>query len=147
MKTAWNAPSWIVLWLCGSFLIWSLYTGVFIATTQIGLERAAIAAFGNVMPLAGLAVAVHTLLKAWVMPRSVAFQVVAHSGLAIGFAVTWYALTIVTIAFLKGLGSGSWVIEPFQGAGCGMGTNITRQARDLHGRRQRLLRGRLRTDR
>lgn len=115
MENVWRPPSWITLWAGGSILLWLLYGAVFLATTQIGLARAATDAFSNVVPLAGLAAALHVLLMTWVMPRTVPEQAAAHAGLAIGFAVTWYALTIVLLAFCGGLRGEGWTIEPFSG--------------------------------
>lgn len=97
-------------------LLWLLYGAVFLATTQIGVGRAASDALANVLPLAALAAALHVLLKMSVMPRSVPVQAAAHAGLAVGFAVTWYALTIVLLAFLDGVRGEGWGVEPFSGA-------------------------------
>lgn len=116
MTTKWRAPSWIALWVGGSALLWLLYAAVFLATDTIGPIRAMIYAMANVLPLAALAAAVHALLGAWVMPRSVPVQAAAHAGLSVAFAVTWYALVIVLSAFFTGLRGGGWGLEPFWGA-------------------------------
>lgn len=115
MKTELRPPSWIALWAGGSGLLWLLYTGVFLATTPIGLSRAASDSLSNVLPLTALAGAVHALLNAWVMPRTVPAQAAAHAGLAVAFSVTWYAVTIVLLAFFTGLRGGSWRVEAFWG--------------------------------
>ena len=116
MKDAWHPPSWIALWLSGSILLWLLYTVVFVATTRLGMGPAAIDALANVLPLAGLAAVIHGVLKTWVMPLKVPAQIAAHTGLAVGFAVTWYAVTIVALAFFSGLSGGGWAVEAFWGA-------------------------------
>jgi two-component system, LytTR family, response regulator len=116
MGSVWRPPSWIALWVGGTALLCLLYTAVFLATTEIGVARAAIDALGNVLPLAGLAAALHALLKAWIMPRSVPVQAAAHAALALSFAVTWYALTIVLLAFFSGMRGQGWIIVPFSGA-------------------------------
>ena len=67
------------------------------------------------MPAAALAAAVHELLKAWVMPRTVPVQILAHFGLSLAFASSWYALTIVATAFFSGITGGNSTIEPFSG--------------------------------
>ena len=97
-------------------MLWLLYAAVFLATSQTDLPRAFVDALANVLPLAALAGAVHALLKVWVMPLSVSLQAAAHAALAISFAVTWYALTVVLLAFFTGLRGGGWTLEPFSGA-------------------------------
>jgi two-component system, LytTR family, response regulator len=116
MGSVWRPPSWIALWVGGTILLWLLYAAVFLATIHIGVARAAIDALGNVLPLAALSAALHVLLKVWVMPRSVPVQAAAHTGLAVCFAVTWYALTIILLAFFTGLRGKGWSVEPFSGA-------------------------------
>lgn len=116
MKTSRRPPGWIALWMGGSALLWLLYAAVFMLTTPIGAAHAVTDALANVLPLAALAAAVHALLKPWVMPRALPVQAAAHAGLAVAFAVTWYALTIVLLAFVTGLRGQGWAIEPFWGA-------------------------------
>lgn len=111
----WQPPGWTALWIIGSILLWLLYTVVFVVTTQTTMETALRDAFANVLPAALLAAALHELLKVWVMPRSVPVQFAAHFGLAILFSGAWYALTIVTLAFLSKLFGDSDTIYPFTG--------------------------------
>lgn len=105
-----------MLWAGGSVLLWLLYAAVFLATTPIGMAGALVDALANVAPLAALAAALQPLLKAWVMPRKAPVQTVAHGGLAVAFALTWYSLTIVMLAALSGMRGRGWQIEPFWGA-------------------------------
>lgn len=104
MTFDWPTPSVRTLWAGGSLLLFGIYTIVFLAVWPDGsLAQTLGSAAGNVIPMAGLAVTTHTLLKNSVMPRSVAQQTAAHVVLAIAFALTWYALVILCQAFFRGL--------------------------------------------
>lgn len=108
-------PEWSGLWAGGTLLAWLLYTAVFFATTPIALGYAAVDAAANVAPLAMLAAALHIIIGRWVLPQSVGAQFAQHTGLAIAFSVTWYALTIVLLSFVHGLLDAEWTIYPFSG--------------------------------
>ena len=116
MRTVSRPPSWIVLWATGSLLLLTLYTLIFLATSSTTPAAAVRDAIANVLPLAALSAAVHTLLKSRVMPLPALGQAAAHAALAATFAVTWYALAIVLLAFFAGLAGHGWTIEPFWGA-------------------------------
>jgi hypothetical protein len=47
------------------------------------------------------------------MRLSVPAQAIAHGALAIAFAITWYALTILLLAFFTGLVSGDFTMHGF----------------------------------
>ena len=110
-----RAPSVPTLWLGGTLLLWALYTLVFVQTIPDTWASAANSALANVLPLSLLAAAVHALLKGSVMHWPVWLQAAAHAGLAIGFAVTWYALVLVTLAFFNGLQGLGYGVSGFSG--------------------------------
>ncbi|MES2753704.1 MAG: LytTR family DNA-binding domain-containing protein [Pseudomonadota bacterium] len=108
-------PGWPALWAGGTAMLIALYTVVFVATgARFGW--AVSTATANVAPLAGLALATHALLKTYVMPLSVERQAMVHALAAPAFAVTWYALTVVTLAFFAGLSSGNYGLTGFYGS-------------------------------
>ncbi len=108
-------PSGGALWVGCSVLLWSLYTFVFIQTVGDSLIDAMTSALANVAPLAMLAAATHTLLKAQIMPMSVQRQAIAHTILAPAFATTWYALVLVILAFFEGLNGRGFAVSGFSG--------------------------------
>ncbi len=110
---AMRAPSVAALWAGGTLLLWLLYTCVFAATLGEPITQALTDGAANVLPLALLAVAMHSLIKAHVMRRAVPVQIVFHAGLAVIFATTWYALVLVMLAFFKGLQGGGFGVGGF----------------------------------
>lgn len=115
VKTSISPPSGAALWGGGAVLLWGLYVCVFVITTGERLTTAIADAAANVFPFAILAAAIHAILKAQVMIRSVPVQAVAHGGLALGFATTWYALVIVSLAFANGLAGRGYAVSGFSG--------------------------------
>ena len=108
-------PSWPALWAGGTALLVVLYAAVFMATGA-SLAWAVRIALANVAPLAGLALATHALLKSHVMPLSVQRQALIHALAAPAFAVAWYGVTVVMLAFVAGLASGNYALTGFYGA-------------------------------
>ena len=108
-------PSGATLWICGTLLLWGMYSFVFRVTTNTPMTLAIIDAFANVFPLALLAAATSDLLKKYVMPQTVVIQAAMHCGFALSFATTWYALVLVMLAFVGGLQSGSFTVSGFSG--------------------------------
>jgi hypothetical protein len=106
-------PSVPTLWVSGTLLLWLLYAFVFTVTLGEPITQALLDGAANVLPLALLAVAMHGAIKAQVMPRPVPLQAVLHAGLAVMFAITWYALVLVLLAFFKGLQEGSFAVGGF----------------------------------
>lgn len=116
LHMAWSRPPSIgALWIGGTALLWALYAFVFVQTAGDGLGSAARAALANVLPLALLAAGTRAVLKAYVMPLSPPAQGVAHIGLAVAFATTWYALILVLLAFFAGLGGRGFRVLGFSG--------------------------------
>ena len=112
---AMRPPSAAALWVAGTVLLWAIYTFVFVQTVGTGFVDCARTALANVLPLALLAAATRALLKSHVMEQTVPVQAAAHTGLAIAFATTWYALVIVLLAFVRGVSGGGYLIRSFQG--------------------------------
>jgi two-component system, LytTR family, response regulator len=108
-------PTVASLWIGGVLLLWALYTVVFMGTELRSLAAAAQDALANVLPLALLAVGVRAVLKAEVMQRRPALQVVWHAGLAVGFAFLWYASLIVVLALLSGARGRGFAVAGFSG--------------------------------
>lgn len=108
-------PSGIQLWLLGSVTLWALYAFVFVQTAAQSPVEAMVAALANVLPLSLLAAGTREVLKGYVMPLGVGAQAASHVGLGIGFATTWYATVIVTLAFFKGLAGGGFDVRGFSG--------------------------------
>jgi hypothetical protein len=108
-------PATSTLWIGGAVLLWLLYAFVFVGTGRARPGEALVDGFANVLPVAGLAVAVRALLKAEVMRRSTPAQVVWHAALAIGFSFTWYATLMVLLALLSGVRGGSFALIGFSG--------------------------------
>jgi two-component system, LytTR family, response regulator len=92
-----------------------MYAFVFCVTTDTPVLMAMIDALANVLPLAALALATSTLLKAYVMARSVVAQAAMHSGMALAFATTWYALVLVMLAFVGGMTGKGFAVSGFSG--------------------------------
>ena len=108
-------PSRTALWVSGAALLEVLYTIVFAVTSETTIMAALIDAAANVVPLTLLAAAVHIILRDQVMPRPVGLQIMTHSGLAIAFATTWYALVIVVLALVNGLEGHGFAVSGFSG--------------------------------
>lgn len=106
-------PSVPTLWVSGTLLLWLLYTLVFSLTLDESISQALLDGAANVAPLALLAVAMHSLIKAQVMPRPVLLQASLHAGLSVMFAVTWYALVLILLAFFKGLQGAGFAVSGF----------------------------------
>lgn len=106
-------PTVLTFWAGGTFLLWLLYTFVFTQTLGESITQAMLDGAASVLPLALLATAMHSLIKAQVMPRSVPVQTMMHAGLAIVFAVTWYALVLVMLAFFTGVQGGGFRVAGF----------------------------------
>jgi two-component system, LytTR family, response regulator len=107
-------PGWITLWLSGSVLLLALYAGIFFAGGS-GPMAALRYALANVVPVAMLAALVHPLLKQAVMARPPVQQLVIHLAAAPLFALTWYALTLMTLALLDVLVGQPFRVGPFGG--------------------------------
>jgi two-component system, LytTR family, response regulator len=114
-QTKMRPPSGAMLWIGGTALLWLLYSFVFVQTVPESLSSATTHAAANVMPLAVLAAATHSFLKAQVMSLRVVYQAIAHTALAPIFATTWYALVLVTLAFFGGLGGRGFAVSGFSG--------------------------------
>jgi two-component system, LytTR family, response regulator len=108
-------PSGLALWVGGTVVLWAMYSFVFVVTTVLPVGGAMIAALANVLPLALLAAGASVLIKGQIMPRPVVAQAALHSGLAIGFATTWYALVLVMLAFTEGLRGKGFAVTGFSG--------------------------------
>jgi hypothetical protein len=106
-------PTILTLWASGTFLLWLLYAFVFTQTLGASITRAMLDGAANVLPLALLAVAMHSLLKSQVMPQSVPVQSLLHAGLSVMFATTWYALVLVILAFVTGIQGGGFQVDGF----------------------------------
>lgn len=109
------APGWPALWAGGSALLVVLYAAVFMGTGA-RLPWAITTAIANVAPLSGLALATHALLKSHVMPLAVERQALVHALAAPAFAVAWYGITVVLLAFFAGLKTGQYALTGFYGA-------------------------------
>lgn len=107
-------PGWRLLWAVGSALLAALYAFVF-WVTGVPPAWALVAAIANVAPLSVLALVAHALLKTHVMPLSVERQIVIHVLAAPAFAVAWYAITLILLAFFNGLQSGDYSVNGFSG--------------------------------
>jgi two-component system, LytTR family, response regulator len=114
-RRSFRPPSGITLWIGASGLLWLLYSFVFVQTVPETIAEAMTDALANVAPLALLAAGVHILLKAQVMPLSVPRQTIAHATLAPIFAVTWYSLVLVILAFFAGLQGRGFEVSGFSG--------------------------------
>ena len=108
-------PSGITLWVVGTILLWAMYSFVFVVTADQSIIVAMIDALANVAPLAVLALAASALIKTHVMPHSVITQGLLHSGLALLFAMTWYSLVLVLLAFFSGLRGKGFAVSGFSG--------------------------------
>lgn len=108
-------PSGAMLWTGGTALLWALYTFVFVETAGEPVTAALSDAAANVLPLAMLAALTHALLKTHVMPRKVLVQAAYHTGLAVMFATTWYALVLVVLAFFSGMRGHGFAVTGFSG--------------------------------
>lgn len=105
-----------MLWAVGSAALIALYVLVFYATDPaLSLPFMVSSALGNVLPVSGLALVTHALLKSHVMPLGVGRQIAIHLIAAPVFAVAWYAMTVVLLAFFTGLMRGDWSLTPFSG--------------------------------
>ncbi len=111
----WRPPTLFALWAGGTALLWLLYAFVFVQTAGSGWAEAAGLGLANVFPLALLAIATREVLKSYIMPASVPFQVIAHAVLSIMFATAWYAIVLVLLAFLSGLRGGGFAVSGFAG--------------------------------
>lgn len=107
-------PSWRGLWTSGTAILVAIYVLIFLLTGS-PLGSAVTFSIANVAPLAALALAAHALLRAHVMPLPVSSQIAVHSVAAPAFAVTWYALTVILLAFFHGLLSGNYSLRGFSG--------------------------------
>lgn len=107
-------PSIRTLWTIGCAILFCLYTVVIMAALQETLLMAMRSAAANVLPLAVLSAATREILKTSVMPRPIVVQAVAHAALAVGFAVTWYALVVLLLAFMRGLAGAGFAIDAFR---------------------------------
>jgi len=110
-----SPPSSLVLWAGGSLALWAMYSFVFYQTVPEPVGAALVDAAANVIPLCLLAFATHALLKTQLMPRPVLVQTIAHIGVAIVFATTWYALVLVCLAFVRGLQGDGYAVSGFSG--------------------------------
>lgn len=109
----WRLPSPGVLFVGASALLFAAYFLVIYSAIGSGLLASARDAAINVSTLAGLTVLVHAFLKSTVMSLSVQRQVAIHAGLASAFALAWYALVVVLLAFVTGLSGGEFKIVAF----------------------------------
>ena len=108
-------PGAAALWVTGTALLLSLYAFVFVETTGESIAPALVDAAANVMPLALLAAAVHSLLRAHVMSLEVPAQIASHALMAVAFATTWYALVLVLLAFFGGIAGRGFAVSGFSG--------------------------------
>lgn len=108
-------PDVLTLWAAGTALLLSLYAFVFSQTTDDGLGAALVDATANVLPLALLAAAVHSLLRSFVMTLAVPAQIVWHALMAVAFATTWYAVVLVMLAFFGGIAGHGFAVSGFSG--------------------------------
>ena len=108
-------PGAATLWIAGTALLMALYAFVFVETSGETLGAALIDATANVLPLAMLAAAVHSLLRSHVMSLGVSAQIGSHALLAIAFATTWYALVLVMLAFFGGIEGRGFAVSGFSG--------------------------------
>ena len=106
-------PIVLTLWTGGTLLIWVLYATVFAVTLGESIAQALMDGAANVLPLALLAAAMHSLIRARVMPRTVLVQAIFHTGLAVIFAITWYALVLVALGFFNGVQGGGFRVGGF----------------------------------
>jgi two-component system, LytTR family, response regulator len=106
-------PSVAQFWIGGSLVLWLVYTVVIAAALAQPMTASALDALASVLPMAALAALVHAVLKSVIMPRRFAVQAVAHAGLAFAFAITWYALVVVLLAFFSGLRGQGYGIMAF----------------------------------
>jgi two-component system LytT family response regulator len=106
-------PTVLTLWAGGTIVLWLLYAFVFTQTLGEPIAQALLDGAASVLPLALLAVAMHSLIKGQVMSRSVPVQTLLHAGLAIIFATTWYALVLVMLAFFDGVQGGGFEVAGF----------------------------------
>lgn len=107
-------PSWLVLWTSGSTILVAIYTLIF-AVTGSPIALALLYAIANVGPLAALALGAHALLRAYVMPLRVERQIAVHAVAAPLFALTWYSLAVVLLAFFQGFLTGDYSLKGFSG--------------------------------
>jgi two-component system, LytTR family, response regulator len=108
-------PSGLTLWVGGGILLWLFYSFVFLQTVPETVAEAMTDALANVAPLALLTAGVHVLLKAQIMPLSVPRQVIAHAVFAPIYAITWYSLVLVILAFFAGLRGRGFSVSGFSG--------------------------------
>ena len=102
-------------WVAGSLILTVIYALVFIGTSSVPALSALIDASANVLPLSVLAAGIYVLTEKWVMHLPWQKQVVVHAGLSLVFAVTWYALVIVFLAFFSGLRGRGFDVFTFSG--------------------------------
>lgn len=114
MFTMMSPPSWQGLWTFGTAILVAIYVLIF-SLTGSPFGWAVVFAIANVGPLAALALAAHALLRAHVMPLPVARQIAVHTVAAPAFALTWYALAVILLAFFHGLLSGDYSLKGFSG--------------------------------
>lgn len=108
-------PRISTLWVGGTILLWLAYAFVFTETLGESLGKAVVDSAANVIPLSLLAAGTRVLLRDQVMNRTVPVQAVLHAGLAIFFAVTWYALILVSLGFLHGIRGYGFSVTAFSG--------------------------------
>ena len=108
-------PSVFQIWICGSVLLWLLYSGVFILTGDAQGWVVLLYAAANVLPLVFLSAIVHRLIGGAVMRLSVIRQAALHAFLAPAFALSWYSLVAVLLGFMSGLGGNGFEPVGFSG--------------------------------
>lgn len=107
-------PSWLILWASGTTILLAIYTLIF-AVTGSPLGSSVLFAIANVGSLSALALVAHALLRAFVLSLTVERQIAVHAIAAPVFALTWYSLAVVLLAFFEGLWSGNYSLQGFSG--------------------------------
>ncbi|MFO6431618.1 LytTR family DNA-binding domain-containing protein [Erythrobacter sp. W302b] len=108
-------PSVAAVYAMGIALLLALYTIVFAVTLDAGWPGALSTAIANVVPLAGLAAGFYLILHSAVLPRSVIAQGTWHIVLAPVFALSWYALVLVSLMLLRAIERGEMAFGTFSG--------------------------------
>jgi two-component system, LytTR family, response regulator len=112
-KAAIAPPSVITVYVGAVIAMTALYTVIFVLTMGVGWLPSLSTALANVIPLAGISAATYVVLHHAVLPRGVWAQASWHVVLAPVFAVSWYALALVSLMMLRAIETGVMRLSAF----------------------------------
>jgi hypothetical protein len=115
-KAAIAPPSVITVYVGAVIAMTALYTVIFVLTMDVGWLPSLSTALANVIPLAGISAAIYVVLHQAVLPRGVWAQAGWHMVLAPVFALSWYALALVSLMLLRAIETGVMRLGAFSSA-------------------------------